>query len=481
MLLSIVIREIFESIYSYRFLFFLLIGITLIPMGFYVNDMNYSKRLNDYDEQVKLEANAVSSAQVWDLLSGNVPLKGFLKPSPLAVFAQGLESSLPQFYTFRPSGYERGTAPTSSGSTSSELGILDFSFMVQLVISLIVLIFGADVISGEKELGTLKLALSNNVSRNTILFGKLIGGYATILFSFAVAFTVGISVLSFISFPLNSQGMLTRILLIFVTSALFVLIYFSIGVMISSSTTRTRTSLIAIIVAWAFLQLIVPKISSMMAALIYPIKTETVVSMEKSIVVNALENEKSKVLGIGYQEIFGADSALPLGSGSHAERVEWNSFSEKVMQGYKEKEALQIHSIDEAYDIENETQQSIELGISLCSPSEAFNYLITGLCSTGMPDKEKYVQSVKTYQHTLDQKLFNLVERANLTFPNGRTATGVTFNGVPDLKSLPVFSVQQAGLSEIFSSNVGSLVSLAFWLIVPFAIAYKRFSKYDVR
>jgi len=50
-----------------------------------------------------------------------------------------------------------------------------------------------------------------------------------------------------------------------------------------------------------------------------------------------------------------------------------------------------------------------------------------------------------------------------------------------DLKSLPAFSVQRATLGEILRENLRNLLSLAFWLIAPFAIAYVRFLRYDVR
>ncbi len=481
MLRTIIIREVFESVYSYRFLFFLIIGLTLIPIGLYVNEVNYSKRVNDYNEQVSLEKKAVSSAKVWDLLSGTVLLKGFPEPAPLAIFAQGLESSLPQFYTFKPGGYEKGATPSSEGVTFSELGVLDFAFIVQLVVSIIVLIFGADVVSGEKELGTLRGILSNSVPRDTVLFGKLIGGYAAIWFPFALAFVGGLLVLSLTSFPLYSKEILTRLLLIFGTSSVFMFIYFSIGVMISSSTARTRTSLIAVVVAWTFLQLIVPKVSNTLAALIYPIKTETVVSMERSLAVNALESEKSNILGREYQKIFGVDTIINGDIGLSPKGPEWDSFDEKIERSYEEKEAARIHSIDESYQREKEIQQGIETDISLISPSSAFDNIITGLCNTGISDKDKYADAVKKYQQVLDRELFSLVKRTTLMFQSGRTSAFVSIGKVRDPNSLPVFSARRAGLAEIFSRNVDSLISLTIWLIVPFAIAYKKFVKYDVR
>jgi ABC-type transport system involved in multi-copper enzyme maturation permease subunit len=50
-----------------------------------------------------------------------------------------------------------------------------------------------------------------------------------------------------------------------------------------------------------------------------------------------------------------------------------------------------------------------------------------------------------------------------------------------DPKKLPKFTVAQASLGEAFKANIRSLAALLFWLIAPFAAAYVRFRKYDVR
>jgi len=62
------------------------------------------------------------------------------------------------------------------------------------------------------------------------------------------------------------------------------------------------------------------------------------------------------------------------------------------------------------------------------------------------------------------------------------SGTSLGFSVQPvDFQKLPKFSVAPSSLAETFKENWRSLVSLAFWLIVPFAIAYVRFLRYDVR
>jgi len=64
--------------------------------------------------------------------------------------------------------------------------------------------------------------------------------------------------------------------------------------------------------------------------------------------------------------------------------------------------------------------------------------------------------------------------------PRGGTSLGFSVQAV-DFQKLPKFSIAPSSLAETFKENWRSLISLAFWLIAPFAMAYLRFLRYDVR
>lgn len=481
MLNTIIKKEILENIFSYRFPLFFLICTILLPVGLYVNYMVYSKHVSDYQEQQRLTRDALSSSQMWDVLSGTVPLKGFRPPSSLSVFAQGFEGSLPKFYEFYQDGFKPGNNSLGEESILSITGKLDFLFILQMVLSPIGMLFAADLVSGEKELGTLRGILSNSVPRDTILLGKFLGGYIALWIPFAFAFLVGTFVLALGSYPIYDADMLLRIILVFLSATVFMLVYFTIGIMISCSTARTRTSLVAILVAWAFLQLIVPKVSDMVATLVYPIRTATVVSMEKSLIVKNIENEKSRALGKRYEEIFGSGNPPSSKPEPSPKQDEWNVFKKEMEQTYQERKAKELALIDAGYEREKRSQESIANTIAFVSPSAALSNIMTDICGTGETDKKKYFEAIKTHQLTLDQALFSQVKRTTLIFPSGGTGATMSVEKVVDLKTLPNFSLNQAGLSEILGKNVGGLISLVFWLVAPFAIAYVRFLKYDVR
>ena len=142
---------------------------------------------------------------------------------------------------------------------------------------------------------------------------------------------------------------------------------------------------------------------------------------------------------------------------------------------------LQDITDQRAYERERETQAGIAAGVSLISPSSATGRLIADLCGTSEADKQKYLDAIKSHQQTLENELFSQVKRTTLILPSGGTATTMEVEKNVDLKTLPAFAVQPAPLVEILRGNAGNLLSLIVWLIVPFALAYVRFLRYDVR
>ena len=76
-------------------------------------------------------------------------------------------------------------APRPAGSRYGEepllaiFRFLDLEFLFQVVLTLFVVVFAFDAVSGEKERGTLRLALAGAVPRLTLVLGKLGGTLAS--------------------------------------------------------------------------------------------------------------------------------------------------------------------------------------------------------------------------------------------------------------------------------------------------------------
>lgn len=482
MLKTIIKKELLESIFSYRFPLFSLIAILLIPLGLYVNQMDHNKRVRDYNQQQQLANEAVAAITMQDLMAGTVAVKGFRRPELLSVFAQGFESALPRYYEFTQDGFQPGESSSGDESILSVQGKVDFIFLVQTVISLIGLLFAADTISGEKESGTLRAMLSNRLPRDTILIGKLSGGSLALWIPLILAFLLGIMMLLVGSFPLFSGDTPMRVLIIFLSTSFFILIYYTIGMTVSTSSSKTRTSVVSILLVWALFQLIMPKLGDMLATLVYPIRTETEVSLEKSLLAKTVDYETAKDLGRQFDKIFGweRERAEAADDPLSPERKQWDATKGDIERRARERKSQQIAAIDETYRQQKRRQQNLAVNLSLISPSAAFARFIADICGTGEVERTHYLNAVKAHQMALDNELFSKIKRTVMISPAGQTSLGFSVQPVV-VENLPKFSIAPSSLAEIFKENWRSLVSLAFWLIAPFAVAYVRFLRYDVR
>lgn len=479
MLKTIARKEALETILSYRFPLFTLICLLLIPLGLFVNQADYAKRLRDYQEQTRLADAAAGALQIQDVMSGTVTLKGFRRPAPLSVFTQGFESTLPTFYEFTQDGFTAGEAAGGSESILAAQGKVDFVFLVQMVVSLIALLFASDMISGEKEAGTLRAMLSNRLPRDALLSGKAGGGFLALWIPFLLSFLVGLAVLLAGGFPLFAGDAAARIVVVFLVSSLFVLIYFVIGLAVSSTTAKARTSLVAILIIWAAFQLIIPKMSDMAARLIHPVRTDTEVSLQKSILVRTLDMEQARELGREYDRVY-ANAPESAQEENSPERKRWDPLRDGIQQRYRERKSRELGAIDETFLQEKRRQTSLALNLSLVSPSAAFARFVSDVCGTGELERTKYTEAVRSHQIALDTALFGKVKRTVMLHEGGRTSVGFTAMPV-DAANLPKFTVATATLAEAFKANGRSLISLLLWLILPYAFAYVKFLKYDVR
>ena len=480
MLKTIIKKEVLETIFSYRVPLFALICLVLIPLGMSVNRADYAKRVRDWSEQVRLANEAASSLKIQDVMAGTVTIKGFRRPAPLSVFTQGFESTLPLYYEFTQEGFKPGESASDQESILSVQGKVDFVFLVQMVVSLIALLFASDMVSGEKESGTLRAMLANRLPRDTLLAGKIGGGYLALWIPFVLAFLLGAAALMLSGFPLFGGGSTSRVLTLFLATSLFILTYFTIGIAASTSAAKARTSVVAIILIWAAFQLVIPKAGDMIARIVYPVRTETQVSLEKSLLSSAIKIEAAKELGRQWDLIFASMSQEARDKEDSPERKRWDAIKSEIEQRASERRAQQIGAIDETYRQQRRRQQNLAVNLSLLSPSAAFARFVADICGTGELERAKYAEAVAAHQRALDGALFTKVKRTLMIHPGGGTTLGFTAMPI-DFKVLPQFTITPASLAEIFKANWRSLLSLLFWLIGPFAFAYAKFIKYDVR
>ena len=122
MLMTLIQKEIMHHILSVRFVALLLMCLLLVPLTLSINYRRYSQNLVDYQESVKREQ-AEAKENPPNAQDPNAEVsKFFLKPTPLSVFANGLEDALPTYLGMTRNGVRQGSAGVSQASVAYVLG-----------------------------------------------------------------------------------------------------------------------------------------------------------------------------------------------------------------------------------------------------------------------------------------------------------------------------------------------------------------------
>ena len=90
MFTTVLLKEIQEAIYNYRFLLTMLLCLALIPLGLFVALKDYEQRLNDYHGTMRLYEQRAEGNVGWDFNA-----EGYRPPSAMSILSIGLEYYLP--------------------------------------------------------------------------------------------------------------------------------------------------------------------------------------------------------------------------------------------------------------------------------------------------------------------------------------------------------------------------------------------------
>ena len=333
MLMTLIQKEIMHHILSARFAALLLMCVLLIPLNLHINYHHYLQRQIDYQEQETLKdedtlkdenGKEAGSVHVFQFTTKATDpnfevSKLILKPTPLSVFATGLESALPSYLGMTRNGITRGEASLSTAPIAFLLGHLDFVFVVSTVFSLLALLFTFDAVAGEREAGTLRITLANALPRDIFLWSKLIGGYLVFILPFLISLIIGLLVLVSQGFPLGESDIFLRILCLIFVSLLYIAVFFALGAVISIYFDSSKTALIVAFTVWVFAVLILPRVGFLAAQIVAPTSTAQSVYREKTArraeLRADLAAERGKMMGEVLTEMMQKSNATP-GSGN---------------------------------------------------------------------------------------------------------------------------------------------------------------------
>ena len=417
MLITLIQKEMMHHILSARFVALLVMCVLLIPLNLHINYRRYLQRQIDYQETLKKENNKDRAEQPWahgHTTDPNLAVsKLILEPTPLSVFATGLESALPSYLGMTRNGIQRGEAALSTAPIAFLFGHLDFVFVVATVFSLLALLFTFDAVAGEREAGTFRITLANSLPRDIFLSSKLIGGYLVFIVPFLVSLIIGLLVLVWQGFPLAEPDVFPRVLCLIGISLLYIGVFFAIGAVISIYFDSSKTALILAFTIWVFVVLILPRVGFLTAQVVAPAPTAEGVYREKaaqrSELRAAIEAERNKLFSKFIQKSQTTMEKNKTGvfvlSPEAFEKIEekMKPLQEEARLKYRDLAA----QLDGGYQRKRKRQDEIGMHLSRITPTASFIALATDATQTGQVKRNIYFQTGRHYYEVLDAEMFS--------------------------------------------------------------------------
>ncbi len=478
MLTTLIQKEIMHHILSVRFIALLLMCALLIPLTLSINYRRYSQNLTDYQESVKRERTEAAENPPNTPDPNTEVSKFFLKPTPLSVFASGLEEALPTYLGMTRNGVRQGSAGVSQASVAYALGNLDFLFIVGIVFSLLALLFTCDAIAGEKEAGTLRINLSNPLPRDVFLWSKLIGGYIVFVVPFLVSFLLGLLLIVWQGFPLGELNVALPVLGLTLVSLLYIAVFFAIGVAISTYLDNSKTALIIAFTFWVFAVLIAPRGAFVIAKLVAPTRTQQAVYMEKSALHNNLTKDKDEKIWQKTALAFESGGSIGLDLSNPETQKRLDKLRGPIEEEFRQAFQNRADKIDRDYQREKDRQEQVGEMLSRIAPTASLTYFAMNLTQTGKLKRDTYFQTGERYYDQLNDAYFSQISDDALS---QMLQLGSRLNGESETEALPSPPIlTEPSLSDTVRRSAVDVLLLCFFALAFTAVAFLKFFRSDI-
>jgi len=266
MLKSIIRKEILGNLLSYKFSIITILSTILILVSISVMYGDYCLAMDNHD--------------ILRPKSGEGT--GVIPPTPLGIFAKGLDENLCRPWELKAVGVEISSEQQKSLNNLFKLFTPpDLLYVIKVVLSLCAMLFAFDIICGEKETGTLRQSLSYCLKRPILIIGKWIGGFISFILPFFIAVLLGtIFVTLSPVVDMNGQDW-TKLGLFILSSVMYLAIFFSLGLFISCLTHRSSTSLVISLFVWTTLVFLIPNLGNILARQIVRIPTAQQLDLQR--------------------------------------------------------------------------------------------------------------------------------------------------------------------------------------------------------
>ena len=504
MIWNIALKEIRLNLLTFRFAVAMALCAVLSGVITFVQLDQYERTVHGYREALKVNEDHLSDVKVYKLLRP----KAIREPSPLSVFARGIEGRLGNETTavYDEVPYEAGLY-VADNPLLAYFPEVDVALVVKVVLSLLAMVFAYDAISGEKEHGTLALVLSHGVGRHQILLGKYLGGMLSLMMPAVVSFLIFLLILTLSSGIALSGGQVLRIGILVALSGLFLSAFFLFGLLFSTFTERSALALLFGLFCWIILAVLIPNGGAYVATRIRPVPR-----------LGDVERDAEGVYERYEEKIDEYYDAHPWPKGQS--QSQWDGIVQAgtrvLMDWYKDRHSfskpIRVQRADEIGQVVGEyfrrlgRQRDLAEALTGLSPIVLYSRTIEAFAGTALEEYLRFMAAARQYR----RQILTYLEEKD-AFRSYAWFTALRDEEIPenreelqelwkewreskkpfreitadlparDLSDLPRFSLARPSLGRAFSSAAIPLAALAAINVLLFMATFVSFMKYDPR
>jgi ABC-type transport system involved in multi-copper enzyme maturation permease subunit len=470
MLKDIIKKEIQETITSPKFAFTFLLCAVLILLSVFTGITTYRAEQKEYSAAIALNKKNLESATSYQIL-GSLGIKINRPPQVLSSIVSGVSEAVGQVatvnYAYDPSLVD---SKYESSPIFSIFGALDLTFIVKIVLSLFAILFTYDVIVGEKERGTLRLILSNEVPRDRLLMGKVVGGYISLLISLIIPLILGMLILLiYPNISMSGQDWV-RVLIMFLIFFLYLSVFFTLGLFVSARTNKSSTSFLILLFIWVIFVTIIPKVSILAAAQLNPIPSVHEITAKKDAFLQQVQDETIK-----RNQEWGKEHRPKTVEEENRYPEDFKKHLEEIQQWASSQVENYNAALERDYQARKRSQERLAINLSRISPASALMFSTMSLARTGLDEHDRFLASIRAYK-SIFVKWIIAQDMKNFKFTRA-----MGDHALVELADMPQHKFEPESLSKSLARTLPDIGLMLVLIIVFFAGSYVAFLKYDVR
>ncbi len=487
MLKTLIIKEFKNILLSPKFTATFITASVLILLSVFIGLTEYNIKKTQYETGKKMASQQLSERTHW----GGVNTEVFRQPNPMQIFVSGVSNDIGRFSTIHDTDpVKLRKSMYSDDPVFAVFRSIDLAFIIQVVLSLLAILFTYDSVNGERENGTLKLVLSNSLPRWKYLLSKFSGAWLGLIVPLLIPLLISILLLVLYKVPL--QDIALNIILFLVLGLLYYTFFISIGLLISSLTKNSASSFLFLLVFWVVAVLIVPRMGTMAAGQMVATKSQSELDSQ----IEHFSNQQWKkhelylrdTWKVRNQEMEGMDSEKrEIYKDDHMwQWMEEDDASRKVMQ--KDITEFSRRAKEEMIN-QKELQENLGFNVARISPAAAFMLSAMNLADTDVHLKNRSEKVMDDYKEAFttfaDQKAKENGDGGGIQITmdseSGMSIKMADMKKTIDLSEMPRFIDQPRRLANVLGQTIIDFGILSVMSLIILGGAFFAFVRYDVR